>query len=51
MCAGLHFYTLNLEKSTLGIMEGLGLKVAEVTVGDETENTLAGTLIQTAIKN
>jgi len=48
---GLHFYTLNLEKSTLGIMEGLGLKVAEVTVGDETENTLAGTLIQTAIKN
>jgi len=41
---GVHFYTLNLEKSVLGILEKLGLKkevAEEVTV--ETENTTVGT--------
>mmetsp|Transcript_36119 Transcript_36119/g.43579 ORF Transcript_36119/g.43579 Transcript_36119/m.43579 type:complete len:384 (-) Transcript_36119:377-1528(-) len=46
-----HFYTLNLEKSVLGIMEKLGLKVAEQKIGDENENTFQGTLINTVIKN
>lgn len=51
LAPGLHFYTLNLEKSTLGIMEKLGMKKADVTIGDETENTFQGTLINTVIKN
>lgn len=50
LVGGLHFYTLNLEKSTLGIMEKLGMKVGPVTVGEENENTFQGTLINTVIK-
>lgn len=50
LAPGLHFYTLNLEKSTLGIMEKLGLKKADFAIGDETENTFQGTLINTVIK-
>lgn len=43
---GLHFYTLNLEKTTYAIMEELGLKVAEVEAGkNEGENTAAGTRV------
>lgn len=43
---GLHFYTLNLEKSVFGILAKLGLKkdVAE-EVKTESENTLKGTHI------
>jgi methylenetetrahydrofolate reductase (NADPH) len=51
LAPGLHFYTLNLEKSTLGIMAKLGMKRAETAVGNESENTFAGTLINTVIKN
>merc|ERR1712228_417403 len=49
----IHFYTLNLEKSVLAIMEKLGLRKTEVNrqLGDESENTLQGTLISTVIKN
>lgn len=44
---GLHFYTLNLEKSVFGIMEKLGLKKQIDTQEPvaETENTLKGTFI------
>lgn len=43
---GLHFYTLNLEKTTYAIMEELGLKTAEVEAGkNEGENTAAGTRV------
>mmetsp|Transcript_31306 Transcript_31306/g.43397 ORF Transcript_31306/g.43397 Transcript_31306/m.43397 type:complete len:383 (-) Transcript_31306:136-1284(-) len=48
---GLHFYTLNLEKSTFAIMEALGMKKAETKDVVENENTFAGTLINTVIKN
>lgn len=46
----IHFYTLNLEKSTLAVMDNLGLKKSDTAVGDELENTLKGTLISTVIK-
>ena len=32
-------------------MEKLGMKKAEAAVGNESENTFAGTLINTVIKN
>jgi len=43
---GLHFYTLNLEKTTYAIMDAMGLKIAETEAGSkENENTTAGTRI------
>lgn len=41
---GLHFYTLNLEKATYSIMDKLGLKKEDVTVGQESaKEALKGT--------
>eukprot|EP00959_Pyramimonas_sp_CCMP1952_P407804 8546289-Pyramimonas_sp.AAC.2 len=51
LAKGLHFYTLNLEKSTQAIMSKLGLLKGELEVGAaESENTFKGTLIDTVIK-
>lgn len=44
---GLHFYTLNLEKSTFAIMDNLGLLKTAVSIDSkETENTLKGCLVE-----
>mmetsp|Transcript_11709 Transcript_11709/g.19880 ORF Transcript_11709/g.19880 Transcript_11709/m.19880 type:complete len:383 (+) Transcript_11709:187-1335(+) len=49
ICQGLHFYTLNLEKSTQTIMSKLGLLKGTVGSKAESENTFAGTLINTVM--
>lgn len=48
---GVHLYTLNLEKSVYGILDGLGLRAsAAQALGDERENVFAGTTIGKTIK-